>query len=161
MALAGQEHGSVKHSPCDAVGPTCLSAITPGLLRVFASSREPIPHPLRETRPNPPSAVNRCSRAEALGRRGTNPPPLPVFSASVAPLGLVFHGDAGPTADAVGYRLSVLRTCELCAPQRPGSFAIFASSRETSVQFSMPCRMGLGGGHNRDAVGLNLGSDPG
>jgi hypothetical protein len=32
---------------------------------------------------------------------------------SVAPLGLVIRGSAGPTADAVGYRLSVLRTCDL------------------------------------------------
>jgi hypothetical protein len=29
---------------------------------------------------------------------------------SVAPLGLVILPDVGPTADAVGYRLSVLRT---------------------------------------------------
>ena len=39
LALAGQEHGSAKHSPCTGVIPTCLSAITPGLLRdlrVFA-----------------------------------------------------------------------------------------------------------------------------
>ncbi len=31
---------------------------------------------------------------------------------SVAPLGLVILLDAGPTAHAVGYHLSVLRTCE-------------------------------------------------
>jgi hypothetical protein len=31
-------------------------------------------------------------------------------AASVAPLGLVIPRNAGPTADAVGYRLSVLRT---------------------------------------------------
>ncbi len=31
---------------------------------------------------------------------------------SVAPLGLVILPDMGPTAHAVGYRLSVLRTCE-------------------------------------------------
>ena len=31
---------------------------------------------------------------------------------SVAPLGLVIIPDVGPTADAVGYHLSVLRTYE-------------------------------------------------
>ena len=31
---------------------------------------------------------------------------------SVAPLGLVTLPDMEPTADAVGYHLSVLRTCE-------------------------------------------------
>ena len=35
---------------------------------------------------------------------------------SVAPLGLVILSNLGPTADAVGYRLSVLRTCGL-APE--------------------------------------------
>jgi hypothetical protein len=33
-------------------------------------------------------------------------------AASVAPLGLVIIPDMEPTAHAVGYRLSVLRTCE-------------------------------------------------
>ena len=36
---------------------------------------------------------------------------------SVAPLGLVILSNLGPTADAVGYRLSVLRTCGLAAEE--------------------------------------------
>ena len=45
LALVGHEPEGMKHSPCSVVIPTCLSAITPGLLRVFASSRETSAHP--------------------------------------------------------------------------------------------------------------------
>jgi hypothetical protein len=45
---------------------------------------------------------------------------------SVAPLGLVFLLDTGPTADAVGYRLSVLRTCRTA----PWELASCASSSQ-------------------------------
>jgi len=48
-------------------------------------------------------------------RKGTQTLSRP--APSVAPLGLVILGNLGPTTDAVGYRLSVLRTCGLKARQ--------------------------------------------
>jgi hypothetical protein len=62
-------------------------------------------------------------RTSALGGRGTGEECGGWTPTSVAPSGACFNLGPEPTADAVGYRLSVLRTCrgsEACTPKCEG-----------------------------------------
>ena len=77
----------------------------------------------------------RVATESGAGRRTSSDP-----AASVAPLGLVIRGNAGPTADAVGYRLSVLRTCDRSHRRCQRLFQILFRSRIRPA--STPMRVG-------------------
>ena len=91
---------------------------------------------------DPLRSLRRASRSLAASRlRGFS---SCQHAVSVAPLGLVILGDVGPTADAVGYHLSVLRTCGAGRSQTDLHLESLVQTNATSM---------LGGGHYIEVVG--------